>query len=121
MAAYEVEPATYCVALRAFGKLDPSLGPHDAYRRMAGGATDALKAYYKEHNLPEPKTVVDVGCSVGMSTRWLAEAYPQADITALDLSPYFLAVAEWHERWAEVHRDGRRGGGNGGRGRGSWH
>lgn len=98
LAAYEVEPATYAVALRAFGKLDPSLSPEAAYRRLAGGATNALKAYYDKHAIAEPAMIVDVGCSTGMSTRWLADQYPGADITGMDLSPYFLSVAEWEER-----------------------
>ena len=43
LAAYEVQPATLAVALRAFGKLDPTLSPQAAYERMASGATNAFK------------------------------------------------------------------------------
>ena len=57
-----------------------------------------LQAYSAQHGLATPKTIVDVGCSTGMSTRWLADKLPQADILGLDLSPYFLAIAEWEER-----------------------
>lgn len=33
-----------------------------------------------------------------MSTRYLAAEFPQASVVGLDLSPYFLAVAELRER-----------------------
>jgi ubiquinone/menaquinone biosynthesis C-methylase UbiE len=42
-----------------------------------------------------PQTILDLGCSVGMSTFALQEIYPQAKITGVDLSPYFLAVAKY--------------------------
>jgi len=43
-----------------------------------------------------------VGCSTGMSTRWLAREFPEACITGLDLSPYFLAVAELEQRQRRI-------------------
>ena len=42
-----------------------------------------------------PQTIVDIGCSVGISTFVLQAAYPQAQITGVDLSPYFLAIAHY--------------------------
>ena len=52
---------------------------------------DVLKA-----QLPTaPTSVLDIGCSVGMSTFALQEAFPDAQLTGLDLSPYFLAVAKY--------------------------
>jgi ubiquinone/menaquinone biosynthesis C-methylase UbiE len=42
-----------------------------------------------------PQSILDIGCSVGMSTFALQENYPQAKITGLDLSPYFLAIARY--------------------------
>jgi ubiquinone/menaquinone biosynthesis C-methylase UbiE len=41
-----------------------------------------------------PQDILDLGCSVGMSTFALQEEYPQARCTGVDLSPYFLAVAQ---------------------------
>lgn len=43
-----------------------------------------------------PQAILDLGCSVGMSTFALQELYPQADITGVDLSPYFLSVAQYN-------------------------
>eukprot|EP00882_Tetradesmus_deserticola_P019724 GHRQ01021254.1.p1 GENE.GHRQ01021254.1~~GHRQ01021254.1.p1 ORF type:complete len:107 (+),score=39.21 GHRQ01021254.1:206-526(+) len=59
-----------------------------------------LQAYHSKHGLAAPCSILDVGCSTGISSRWYRRAYPAADITGLDLSPYFLAVAELEERCA---------------------
>lgn len=42
-----------------------------------------------------PSTILDLGCGVGMSTLELQKAFPQAQITGVDLSPYFLSVAQY--------------------------
>lgn len=42
---------------------------------------------------PAPQDILDVGCSIGMSTFALQDTYANATLTGLDLSPYFLAVA----------------------------
>jgi SAM-dependent methyltransferase len=59
----------------------------------------AVQAYHVRNSLPAPSTLLDIGCSTGISTRWYQKAFPHADLTGLDLSPYFLAVAELEERW----------------------
>ena len=53
----------------------------------------------------QPQDIIDLGCSVGMSTFALQELYSQAQITGLDLSPYFLAVANYRsqERQANIN------------------
>jgi ubiquinone/menaquinone biosynthesis C-methylase UbiE len=52
----------------------------------------------KEKIAIQPQDILDLGCSVGMSTFALQELYPSARITGLDLSPYFLAVANYNSR-----------------------
>ncbi len=42
-----------------------------------------------------PQAILDLGCSVGMSTFALQRAFPDAHVTGLDLSPYFLAIAQY--------------------------
>jgi len=86
-AAFEVE-----VAARAV---------HAGIWPDAGAAGDAkLRQSYHEivrsQLSKSPQAILDVGCSVGMSTFALKTLYPQAKITGLDLSPYFLAIA--HQR-----------------------
>ncbi|MGK7906180.1 MAG: class I SAM-dependent methyltransferase [Synechococcus sp.] len=46
--------------------------------------------------LPAPPTdVVDLGCSIGMSTFALQDCFPSANLTGVELSPYFLAIADY--------------------------
>lgn len=45
-----------------------------------------------------PQRILDIGCSVGMSSFALQDAYPEAQIEGLDLSPYFLAVAQYRSQ-----------------------
>lgn len=45
-----------------------------------------------------PQDILDMGCGVGLSTFALQATYPQAKLTGLDLSPYFLAVAQYRSR-----------------------
>jgi ubiquinone/menaquinone biosynthesis C-methylase UbiE len=42
----------------------------------------------------QPRKILDIGCGVGSMTFLLDRAFPSAQITALDLSPYMLALAE---------------------------
>lgn len=54
---------------------------------------------------PVPQDILDLGCAVGLSTFALQTVYPQAKVTGLDLSPYFLAVANYRsqERQANIN------------------
>ena len=56
------------------------------------------QSYAARHQVATPTNIVDMGCSTGISTRWLSQEYPKANIQGLDLSTYFLAVAEMEER-----------------------
>lgn len=56
------------------------------------------QAYHAGAGLKAPSTILDIGCSTGLSTRWLQQEFPAADVTGMDLSPYFLSVAERAER-----------------------
>lgn len=95
LAAWEVEVAAYAV--------------HAGIWKDAGAKGDPqLRSSY--HNiirqLPiQPKNILDIGCSVGMSTLTLQELYPQAKITGVDLSPYFLAVASYRAQKENVEVD----------------
>jgi ubiquinone/menaquinone biosynthesis C-methylase UbiE len=72
----------------------------------AGAEGDAkLRASYheviKSQIASSPQNIVDLGCSVGMSTFALGEVYPEAKMTGVDLSPYFLAVAKYRSQQRE--------------------
>ncbi|HEY9890142.1 MAG TPA: class I SAM-dependent methyltransferase [Candidatus Obscuribacterales bacterium] len=83
----------------------------------AGAAGDArLRQSYhdvlKAHLPVAPRAIADLGCGVGMSTETLQATFPDATLTGVDLSPYFLAVAHyrtaaqrpitWHHAPAEA-------------------
>lgn len=119
-AAREVEPASLAIAMRTFASDAP---PNDdaeataqfaeqAMARMRGQITGAVRDYVtKRHGFDAPRRILDVGCSTGISTRWLGREFeevvgggePLEALVGLDLSPYFLAVAEDEERrrWGE--------------------
>ena len=71
----------------------------------AGAAGDArLRQSYHQvlvAQLPHsPRAIADLGCGVGISTATLARAFPGAQLTGVDLSPYFLAVASYRQQQA---------------------
>ncbi|MBW4495155.1 MAG: class I SAM-dependent methyltransferase [Oscillatoria princeps RMCB-10] len=75
----------------------------------AGAQGDAMlrKSYHDilQASLPvAPRAIADLGCSVGMSTFALQDVYPEAKLTGVDLSPYFLAIANLRsqERNADI-------------------
>lgn len=66
LAAFEAEPATYAMALRVWPQ-EVKAGTVDsleAQRRLRKGYTDALAGFISKHGLAEPKTILDIGCSV---------------------------------------------------------
>ena len=43
----------------------------------------------------KPKRILDLGCGTGSTTILLKEAFPDAEVIGLDLSPYMLAIANY--------------------------
>jgi ubiquinone/menaquinone biosynthesis C-methylase UbiE len=84
--ALEVESAAHAVHATIWGEAEVT---GDAKLRQS--YHNALR----EKLAITPQTILDMGCSVGMSTFALQELYPQAQVTGLDLSPYYLAVATY--------------------------
>ena len=79
---------------------------HAGISPEAGAEGDAkLRASYHEvikSQIPSsPQDIVDLGCSVGMSTFALGDVYPEAKMTGVELSPYFLAVAKYRSQQRE--------------------
>ncbi|MDP5019000.1 MAG: class I SAM-dependent methyltransferase [Dolichospermum sp.] len=93
-AAFEVESAAHAVHSRIWQKPE---NQGDAKLRQS--FHDILKNSISG----QPQDIIDLGCSVGMSTFALQAIYPQAQITGLDLSPYFLAVANYRSQQRLTH------------------
>jgi len=93
-AALEVEVAAYAVHAKLWqdSGINGDSRLRDSYH------------YVLQQYLPfTPNTIADLGCSVGMSSFALQQAYPHAHITGVDLSPYFLAVAQYRAREQNVN------------------
>ena len=86
-AATEVEVAAYAAHARIWSDAGSKAG--DARLR------ESFHTRLKQQIPTDPQTILDLGCSVGMSTFALQDTYPNAAITGLDLSPYFLAIAQY--------------------------
>jgi ubiquinone/menaquinone biosynthesis C-methylase UbiE len=85
-AAMEVEVAAYSVHAKIFAETGRS------------GDTQLRHSYHdlvRQAFATPPQQILDIGCSVGMSTFAMQEVYPEAHLTGLDLSPYFLAIANY--------------------------
>jgi SAM-dependent methyltransferase len=88
--ALEVESASKAVHSTLFG--EPNVAGDELLR----------ESYHKilkpnlDQNLDQPTAkIVDIGCGAGLSTEALQALFPAAQVTGLDLSPYFLAVARY--------------------------
>ena len=90
-AAFECESATLSMALRVWPKED--LTALEAQNRLRSSFLNAVEAYLGPSACP-PERILDIGCSVGVSTFYLSDKFPNAkSIVGFDLSPYFLSVA----------------------------
>ncbi|EFN58298.1 hypothetical protein CHLNCDRAFT_50738 [Chlorella variabilis] len=76
LAAFEVEPASDVMALRVWKT--EQLTPLQAMTRLRKAIYTAIRAFQARHDLREVRDMIDIGCSVGVSTRWLAAEWPQA-------------------------------------------
>jgi ubiquinone/menaquinone biosynthesis C-methylase UbiE len=100
-AAFEAESATYSMGLRVWR--DENLSWETAHERLRSSFHQVLGKY-----LPQSvNNVLDIGCSVGISTRslhdYLKQNYnPHVRTIGLDLSPYMLAVAKHQDSQAEI-------------------
>lgn len=89
-AATEVEVAAYAAHARIWS----DAGSKEGDERLR----QSFHTLLHQHLASDPQRILDLGCSVGMSTVALQEAYPQAEVTGLDLSPYFLAIAKYRNQ-----------------------
>lgn len=75
------------------------LPPNETWVRQA--LIDAIKV--------QPRRILDLGCGTGSTTLMLKQAFPQADLIGLDLSPYMLVRAEDKARTQSLDISWRHG------------
>lgn len=128
-AAYECESATMSMALRVYPK--EGLTAREAQDKMRKGFLDAVKDFIADYNPSTSSSspssissfkwpwdsssssssssssaisnIIDIGCSVGVSTNYIARSFPEASVDGLDLSAYFLAVAQYNQ--SKIQKD----------------
>jgi SAM-dependent methyltransferase len=96
-AAFEAESATYSMALRVWPQ--ESLTWQAAQDRLRGSFHQVLA----DHGPKTVQNVLDIGCSVGISTLYLHQFYQARQeqpvrTVGLDLSPHMLTVAAERDR-----------------------
>ncbi|KAF7090872.1 hypothetical protein CFC21_093553 [Triticum aestivum] len=96
LAAAEAEAATLSIAKRA---IPEATSIEEANQIVRGNWMNAIEEHHLKYSGEncQINDILDIGCSVGVSTRYLAERFPSAKAVGLDLSPYFLAVAAQKE------------------------
>ncbi|MCM1982300.1 class I SAM-dependent methyltransferase [Lyngbya confervoides] len=100
-AAFEAESATYAMALRIWPQED--LTWQAAQQRLR----DSFHQCLHKFGPSQVEQILDLGCSVGLSTRSLHQFYQQRQgggvtTRGLDLSPYMLAVAQHQDQHHEI-------------------
>jgi ubiquinone/menaquinone biosynthesis C-methylase UbiE len=101
LAAFEAAPATYSMALRVWPQENLT---YEAAQAKLRASFHTLLA----HHMPHPvNNILDVGCSVGISTLALHRFYAQrqeypVQTIGLDLSPYMLAIAQDSDPTQEI-------------------
>ncbi|MGF1518765.1 MAG: class I SAM-dependent methyltransferase [Nodosilinea sp.] len=102
-AAFEAAPATYAMALRIWPQEEISWqAAQDRLRQSFLAVLDA-------HGPDQVNDILDLGCSVGISTLSLHRHYAPGNSSetpvrtvGLDLSPYMLAVAQAQDAQGEI-------------------
>ena len=101
LAAFEAESATYSMALRVWPQ--ESLTWEKAQARLRSSFHEVLAQYGPQ----KVQDILDIGCSVGISTVYLHRYYASRQDTpvrsvGLDLSPYMLAIAKFRDDQHEI-------------------
>ncbi|XP_022149774.1 uncharacterized protein LOC111018123 isoform X2 [Momordica charantia] len=95
LAAAEAEPATMSMIMRA---VPDASSVDEAKEIVFGNWLRTIEEHHLQYSENPILDILDIGCSVGLSTRQLADKFPLAKVTGLDLSPYFLAVAQYMDK-----------------------
>lgn len=92
LAAEEGEAATISMSVNYWD----NVSPEDAEKWVRYNVSSHIGCYLQNYELEYPRNILDMGCSIGISTEYLYKTFPDAtNIQGLDLSPYFLSVATY--------------------------
>lgn len=86
-----------------------SANSYDAHahvqRMMSDHLAKAFIGWKNKRNIAEPK-ILEIGCGTGTLTEILVNEWPSASITALDIAPAMIKLAEQRVLSNEANRDG---------------
>ena len=92
-ATLEGDAATLSIAVNYWKNNDPYVSE----KWLRYNITKNINDYYDKHKISSFNNILDVGCSVGISTEYLSKSYPEVkNIVGIDLSPYFLSLATFN-------------------------
>ncbi|MDJ0743040.1 MAG: class I SAM-dependent methyltransferase [Xenococcaceae cyanobacterium MO_167.B27] len=76
---------------------------YDAVTRFAAPPNETkLRQYAIAKIQGQPQRILDLGCGTGSSTLKLKQAFPEAEVIGLDVSPYMLLMAEYKGKKANL-------------------
>ena len=95
LAALEGEAATLSMAVNYWKNTDPLT----TEKWLRNNISTHIENYVNLTLSNVPETILDVGCSIGISTEYLYKHFKKCKtINGLDLSPYFVALATYRAR-----------------------
>ena len=101
-AVYEAEAATLSIAAGYWDNVDPYI----TQEWMRTNITENIKNYFHEVQTTLPEHILDVGCSIGISTEFLYRDFKNfKNIDGIDLSPYFIALADYRAQDQKLEID----------------
>jgi len=96
LAAQEGEPATISISTNYWKNIDPYISE----KWLRHNITTNLLDYIDYHDklrlndlINQNSNILDVGCSIGISTEFLKNEFEDSNVEGLDLSPFFLSMA----------------------------
>lgn len=90
-AAIENEAATMSISSDYWKDVDPYVSE----QWLRNNITNIVHTYIINERHIVPDCIVDLGCSIGISTESIVNKFPTSRVIGIDLSPYFLSVASY--------------------------
>jgi len=96
LAALELEPATLNIAVNYWKESNPQITQDWLRYNVSQSITNYMNNKQQSNTIidTDKLAILDIGCSLGISTEYLSRTFPGADINGIDLSPYFISMAK---------------------------
>ncbi|BBH19045.1 malonyl-[acyl-carrier protein] O-methyltransferase [Paenibacillus baekrokdamisoli] len=88
---------------RQFNRRANSYDAHAHVQRMMADQLTQSLLGWKSKGITDAPNILEIGCGTGALTRTLATEWPSASITALDIAPAMIRLAEQHVQSAKAN------------------